>query len=168
MVSVCPHPFCFRRPSSSSFAVISFIVMVMAAGCGGDSACSITAPSDAVIQINVAQPFIVANATMQITLVLQRIDSSPVDDGTEVSPSVTAGSLTQQTVQTVNGTVAVNYQAGPEAGTATLTVRSGGASATIALTVVSAAVSSVAVTASPRALPPGGGEAGDVPLAVEI
>ena len=158
MASVRPHPFCFPRPSSPSFAVMLFIVMMMAAGCGDDSARSITAPSDAVIQINIAQPFIVANATMQIALVLQRMDSSPVDDGTEVSLSVTAGSLTQQTVQTVNGTATVNYQASSEAGTATLTVRSGGASATIALTVVSAAVRSVAVTAGPTVLPPGGGE----------
>ena len=133
------------------------VLILMAVGCALDSR-SITAPSDAIIEVAFAEPLIAVNSTMNVTVRVQRLDASPVEDGTEIQLAVTAGSLDQENVRTTNGVATVSYQAGPVPGDVRLSAQSGGASVEVPVTVVSGPETDVSDEARPSVLPPGGGE----------
>ena len=83
---------------------------------------------------------------------------TPVQNGTLVSFTTTLGRIEPSEARTNNGQVKVQFIAGGQSGTATITAYSGGASGKIEnLLVGSAAAERVIVTASPQTLGASGG-----------
>jgi hypothetical protein len=119
----------------------------------------LVAPSGAVITVSAPLGFVPINQATTLSVSVKGLNGSPVEDGTEVTLSVTLGQLDQRKLKTKAGLATTRYQAGSSVGVDTVTAISGEVRAEFPLAVGSAAVSRIQLVATPAVLPPGGGEA---------
>ena len=135
---------------STNGTVISFIMNINAAQV---ASLSLTAGSDEIF----------ANGTSGslITATVQGV-GGVVQDGTTVSFSTTAGSLSSATATTVNGIASVTLTSPTNLGSATITAMAGGVSDMTTVRFIAGAVSSVVMTATPTNLSADGTSASTV------
>lgn len=84
---------------------------------------------------------------------------TPVHNGTVVTFTTTLGRIEPGEAKTSNGKATVTLTGDGRSGVATITAFSGGSSQTLSLNVGAAAATRIVITASPQALPAGGGTA---------
>jgi PKD repeat protein len=145
------HHSCTGRPAGA----LAAILMLLLPACGFPQQ---TAPAAATLAIS-ANPLAIDldGDASEITVIIARENGSPAVDGTVVTFTTTLGAI-PATAETANGVARVLLRSTDRSGVAVVRAQSGTAdqSAEVEI-VVGPTVGSVAATADPVTLPPGGG-----------
>jgi hypothetical protein len=120
------------------------------------------APSGSTITLTASATALPANGSTDVIAQVIEASGTPPHSGTLITFTTNLGTVRPSEAETdISGRVVVKYIAGSGSGTATITAISGGVSASgtnaIKIAVGSAAVGSIALSASPTALPANGG-----------
>jgi hypothetical protein len=146
-----PHT-CLR----SGARVAQGLLVLALAACSSDKG-ALLAPTDAVISLASAAPYVTINGSVNVTIKATAADGTPVPDGTEILLTGTRGEFASAKVRTRGGQVVVGYQAAPDPGPVELFATSNEAQGRLVLPTASSVISRISLSASKAALPFGGG-----------
>jgi len=148
-----------RAPGRGTAAVLVGYLLC-ATTIGGCSDSSVVAPSGATLSLSATSTALSFDATTTLTAQVLGANGLPVD-GVAVSFATTLGSVQPAEAVARGGIATAMFEAGAVSGTATVTASAAGASTSRPLTIAIgvAAVARVTVSASPAAIPFGGGTA---------
>ncbi|RJR19119.1 MAG: hypothetical protein C4582_10810, partial [Desulfobacteraceae bacterium] len=106
------------------------------------------------ISVSIGAESLVADGTSQalVTATVKDTAGNPIANGTTVSFTTTAGTLSSSSVLTTNGIATVSITSATRIGLATVTATAGGFSGTATLTFIPGAVDSINLTATPNNL----------------
>lgn len=141
----------------SAVALVALALALLGTACG--DAADIVAPSGSNLTLTSAATSLPFNGTAALTVQIVDAQGRPVPDGTQVTFAATLGTVQPAEVATAGGAAAATFNAGVASGTATVTATSGsaGTSNSVRIAVGVAAVATVTVSATPPAVPFGGG-----------
>lgn len=146
-----------RRSGSLLLLVLACVTLAIVAGQGCDKA-ALTAPTDSSILLFANASSVPLNGTAEITAQVIESAGTQVQNGTLVTFTTTLGTIEPAEARTRDGKATVRLHAGSRSGTASITAFSGSARAdALDILVGGAAVDRVILSASPSALPSGGG-----------
>jgi adhesin/invasin len=123
-------------------------------GAFGTADINLITPTVGSVTLAVGSPTLTANGTSGTPVIATVLDNvgNPITDGTTVSFTTTAGTLSSATATTSLGNAQVTLFSPTLVGTATVTATAGGRSGTATVTFIPGAISSIALTANPNNL----------------
>ena len=141
----------------SSFVRMMAAGALFVAGCGGEK--TVLAPTGAALSLTTAATALSFNATTAVNARILTTQGQPAPDGTTVTFATTLGTVNPLTAPTAGGVATTTFSAGVASGTAIVTATSGsvGGDNGLRIAVGVAAVARLQVTATPPAIPFGGG-----------
>jgi PKD repeat protein len=144
-----------RRGRAPGLVVLASAILA-AAAC---DKVALTAPTDTTITLFASANTVPLGGSMEVTASVIEPAGTAVQNGTLVTFTSSIGSIDPREARTKDGKATVRFIAGNTSGTATISAFSGSARATadLELKVGGSAASRIVVSASPNAVPSGGG-----------
>jgi PKD repeat protein len=150
--------FDFRRPRRPHGLLLALLIGASAIGLVACEKMALTAPTQSTISLFTNTNIVPVNGSAEITATVIEQGGTPVHNGTQVTFTTTIGVIEPSEARTRDGKATVRLLTGGQSGVARVSAFSGAARAdALEIQVGGAAASRVVLTASPTAIPPGGG-----------